>query len=62
MDKFSDEDMKKYCLIKADKPDKCMMCKEDTLYIEYISESRLCSEACNSKLYELIDAFNSCPN
>lgn len=55
MPKFKDEDMKKYSLIKSNHMEKCMNCDEQTEYIEYCCEGRLCSSECHDAFYKDLD-------
>lgn len=52
--KFTDEDMKKYCLIKSDEEGACMMCMDITPYIDYTCEVRFCSKECSDDFYDII--------
>lgn len=52
--KFSEKDLKKYTLIVSEEEKPCMMCKENTKYIDYCCEGRLCSSECSDKFYKLV--------
>jgi len=49
--KFQDSDLDKYTLMKSETLGKCSMCKEDTYYIDYCCEGRMCSTECHDKFY-----------
>ena len=55
MPKFSDEDMKKYTLIKSEDKKGCLMCYNHTEYIDYICEGRMCSTECSEAFYKIMD-------
>ena len=42
MHKFTDEDMKKYTLMKVNDKKGCTMCYNQTEHIDYICEDRMC--------------------
>ena len=50
--KFQDSDMKNYSLIKSENLGQCFICKEETYFIDYCCEGRLCSSECHDKYYE----------
>ena len=52
MPKFTDEDIKRYTLIKAENKKGCLMCYNQTEYIDYICEGRMCSTECSETFYK----------
>lgn len=54
MSKLIDKDMKSQCLIKSDIKKKCMMCENQSEYIEYLSEAYFCSTECIDEFYKLV--------
>ena len=52
--KFTDKDLKTKSLIKSKEKKPCLICKQDTEYIDWCSESRLCSTECEQKFYDLV--------
>lgn len=52
--KFKECDIKKYTLLKSEKEMPCMMCKENTKFIDYCCEGRLCSTECSKKFYDIV--------
>ena len=44
--KFVEEDVRKFSIIKVDNEEPCRVCKEDTQYIEFCYEARICSTEC----------------
>jgi len=55
MARFTDEDMKKYTLIKTKDKKGCTMCYNHTEYIDYICEGRMCSTECSEAFYKIMD-------
>jgi len=55
MSKFTDGDMKRYTLIKSKDKKGCTMCYNQTEYIDYICESRMCSAKCSEVFYKMMD-------
>ena len=53
--KFQDSDLDKYTLMKGKELDKCFICKEETYYIDYCCEGRLCSSECHDLFYEQLN-------
>lgn len=51
MQKFTDEMIDQYFLLKADDFKNCLMCKEPTQYIDICCEGRLCSVECHDEFY-----------
>jgi len=49
--KFQDSDLDKYTLMKGKELGKCFVCKEETYFIDYCCEGRLCSSECHDKIY-----------
>ena len=41
--KFQDSDLENYTLMKGKELGKCFICKEETYYIDYCCEGRVCS-------------------
>ena len=52
--KFTDKDLKTKSLIKSKEKKPCLICKQDTEYIDWCSEYRLCSTECEQKFYDLV--------
>ena len=52
--KFKESDMKKYSLIKSEEKKPCMICKEETIFIDYCCEGMLCSSECSEKFYNMV--------
>ena len=52
--KFTDNDMCNYNLMKSEADKPCLICGDDTKYIEYCSEGRMCSKLCHDKFYDLV--------
>jgi len=50
--KFQDSDLDKYTIMKGKELDQCFICKEETYFIDYCCEGRLCSSECHDKFYE----------
>lgn len=57
MNKFNDNNMDKYTLMKCDTSKPCMICGENTNFLDYCCEARVCSINCYDKLTELISAY-----
>ena len=56
--KFQDSDLEKYTLMKSKKLEKCFICKEETYYIDYCCEGRLCSSECHDIFYKKLKENN----
>lgn len=54
MNKFNDNNIDRYTIMKCDTFKPCMICKEDTNFLDYCCEARICSIDCYEKLTELI--------
>jgi hypothetical protein len=54
---FTDDDMKKFSLIKGEELKPCMICKELTPYIEVCAEARMCSKECYDEFYDQYNKF-----
>lgn len=53
--KFTDDDIIKYDLMKVDKPLGCIICGSPTYYIEVLAETHMCSEKCRNAFYKMMD-------
>lgn len=45
---LTEEELRSRCLIKTENEKPCWICHEDTAYIDYCTEQRVCSEECMS--------------
>lgn len=52
--KFTNDDIEAYTLIKTKDKQKCILCGDLTEYIDYCCKSRVCSRKCSDKLYGFI--------
>lgn len=48
------ENYRDYGVIKAENKEQCVVCGEETNFIDYCFEARLCSEECQDKLIDLM--------
>lgn len=55
MSKFNENNIGKYTVKKDELKKPCMICKDNTQYIDYCCEVRICSEECYKKLTEYIN-------
>jgi len=53
--KFQDSDLDKYTLMKGKELGQCFICKEETYFIDYCCEGKLCSSECHDKYYEQLN-------
>jgi len=60
--KFTDNDMGIYMLMKKDKYDKCLMCDDETNYVEILSHGKFCSSECLNMFYEIVNRLCEIPN
>lgn len=51
---WSEETLRKHCLIQVDNEKECWICKEPTQYIDYCAEARVCSQECMHELNKRI--------
>ena len=54
--KFTENDLIKYSLIISKEEKPCIICKENTRFIEFCCEGRLCSKECHDKFYDIVSA------
>ena len=54
MNKFNDSNLIGCTVIKDELEKPCIICKENTKYIDYCCEARICSEECYKKLTKII--------
>ena len=54
MNKFNDSNLTGYTVVKDELKKPCIICKENTKYIDYCCEVRICSVKCYKKLTKTI--------
>ena len=54
MSKFNDYILSAYTIVKDEIEKSCIVCKENTKYIDYCLETRICSEECYVEITKLI--------
>ena len=58
--KFTENHVYDYGLITCDYKRPCMMCGEETEYIEWFCQGRLCSTECYEEFYQLVADNEDC--
>lgn len=53
-DDFSEEELRKFSIIKGEKEEPCIFCKTPTKYIEWCAEAAVCSPKCYKKLSDFM--------
>lgn len=61
MKKFDDIDIRKYTVIEVHTQKPCVVCGDNTKYIDYCCECRVCSKECYEIITREITANNSLP-